>query len=166
MTIQEAKEKIKARLEPILNKALDEGLHACLEIKCIGKDIFLEEEDEKKIKFISAQVRIYKDLPSDIFDLSFGIAAECYKGSANEEKIEEDLVFAEDRAKEFFEELADAEDKTAFINEKIDEEAKLQTEAAEQIQKTVRTSWISSIVALAVGGAILLCAAVVMIFVV
>lgn len=160
MNINDARVKIEDGLKPILDKALAEGLTAKLEIINVGKDIFKEETDDKKVKFISAQVSILVE-ENSILDITFGIAAECYKGICNEGKIDEDLKFAEDRAAEFFEELSEAENKDEFLKARLMEEKELTEKAAEEISKTVRSSWIGSIVALCVGGAILVAAAVV-----
>jgi len=58
MNIEEAKAKINASLSPILERALAEGLCAKLEITTVGKDLFKEELDFARVKFISAAVRI------------------------------------------------------------------------------------------------------------
>lgn len=160
MTILEARAKIEERLNPILERALAEGLCAKLSIMNVGKDFLHEEADEKKVRFISADVSIGLD-GDDINNISFGVAVECCKGACDDKKMDDDLIFAEERAAEFFEELSAAPDKKEFTKARIAEEKELRAKTAEQINQTLRTSWVSSIIALCVGGAILVAAAVV-----
>lgn len=164
MNINEAKAKIEERLTKILDRARAEGLYCELSISYLGKNFLNEETDEKKIRFISADVKISASEDSAA-SLSFGVSAECKGGFANDTVCEEDLAFAEARAEEFFEELCAAENKSAFIDDRAREETELREAAAEEIRKTVRTSWIGGIAALCVGAAILVVAAVVTILV-
>lgn len=164
MNITEAKSKIEARLLGILDKAKAEGLYARMNMRTLGKDFLTEEAEEKKIRFISAEVVIGASEDDSSF-LSFGVAAECKNGHCDETSAEEDIVFAEERAEEFFTELSSAENKNDFITNRAAEEAALREQAAEEIRKTIRTSWIGGIAAVGVGLAILATAAIITIIV-
>ena len=162
MNITESINKIETRLSGILEKAKSEGLYAKMNIRTLGKDFLTEQADEKKIRFISAEV-IISASESGKDCLSFGVAVECKKGYCDEAATEEDIIFAEERADEFFSELASAENKEAFIINRASEEEELRLQAAEEIRKTVRASWIGGIAAVCVGLAVLVIAAVIMI---
>ena len=165
MNIIEAKAKIDLRLSKILDRARAEGLYAELSVCYLGKDFLKIETDEKKIRFISSDVKISASEGSKA-SLSFGVSIECKGGFADETVCEEDLAFAEARAEEFFEELAEAESKSEFIEKRASEEAELREAAAEEIRKTVRTSMIGGIAALCVGAVVLVAAAVIAIAVI
>ena len=165
MNIISAKEKIEARLGAIFERAKEAGLDAKLDIRFVGKDFLNDETSEDKIRFISAEVKIFAD-GDESASISFGACAECMKGFCDEEKAEEDIVFAEERAEEFFAELSEAEDKEAFLKERIALENELREKAAEEIRRTVRSSWLAGIAALCLGAAVLLVAAIVTVIVV